>query len=72
MTTISDEFAAELVAKMRAEHGRRDELTGVQIDPIELLLLKLYDDLQNLKSGVSFLGVGGGIPPIRKVSDGQG
>ncbi len=67
--TISDEYAAELVAKMRADLERRDELTAeAPVDNRDLLLLKLYDDLQALKKGTAFLGVGSGIPPVRKVA----
>ncbi len=67
--SISDEFAAEIVAKMRAELERRDETTAeTPIDNRDLLLLKLYDDIQALKQGTAFLGVGGGIPPVRKVA----
>lgn len=65
--TISDEFAAEIVARMRAEIERRDELTAeTPVDPRDLLLLKLYDDLQGLTKAMAFLG--GGIPPVRKVA----
>lgn len=68
MTSISDEFAAELVAKMRADHEARDELTGGEpIDPRDLLILKLYDDLQAMKKGTAFLGVGNGIKPVQRV-----
>ena len=64
---ISDDYAAEIVAKLRAAIERRDELTAVTtVDPRDLLLLKLYDDLQALTKATSFLG--GGIPPIRKVA----
>lgn len=65
--TISNEFAAEIVAKMRADIERRDELTAeTPVDPRDLLLLKLYDDLQGLTKATAFLG--GGIPPVRKVA----
>ena len=68
MTTISDEFAAEIIQQMRAHIESRDELTGAApIDPRDLLILKLYDDLQALKKGTAFLGVGGGIPPVTRV-----
>lgn len=63
--TISDEFAAELVAKMRADYGTRDELTADPIDLRDLLILKLYDDLQALTKSVAFLG--GGIKPVQRV-----
>ncbi len=66
---ISDEYAAELVAKMRAEIERRDETTAEgPVDPLHLMIIKLYDDIQALKRGTAFLGVGGGIPPVRKVA----
>lgn len=65
--TISNEFAAEIVAKMRADIERRDELTAeAPVDNRDLLLLKLYDDLQALTKATAFLG--GGIPPVRKVA----
>lgn len=67
MTIISPEFAAEIVAKMRADLERRDELTAeTPVDPRDLLLLKLYDDLQALTQATAFLG--GGIPPVRKIA----
>ena len=67
MTVISDEYAAELVAKLRADHEARDELTGGEpIDPRDLLLLKLYDDLQSLTKATAFLN--GGIPAVKRVS----
>ncbi len=65
--TISDEYAAEIVAKMRAELERRDETTAdAPVDPRDLLLLKLYDDLQALTKATAFLG--GGIQPPRRVN----
>lgn len=67
MTVISDDFAAEIVAKMQAALERRDELTAeAPADPRDLLLLKLYADLQALKGATAFLGAG--IPPVRKVA----
>lgn len=67
MTTISNEFAAEIVARMRADMAARDELTGASPpDPRDLLLLKLYDDLQALTKATAFLG--GGIKPVEKFS----
>ena len=67
MTVISNEYAAEIVAKMRVEHASRDELTGATPpDPRDLLLLKLYDDLQALTKAMGFLG--GGIVPPRRVN----
>ncbi len=69
MSVISDEFAAEIVARMRADIERRDETTAEgPVDNNTLLLLKLYDDIQALKRGTAFLGVGGGIPAVRKVA----
>ncbi len=66
---ISDEYAAEIVAQMRAEIERRDETTADgPVDTLPLLLLKLYDDIQALKRGTAFLGVGTGIPAVRKVA----
>jgi hypothetical protein len=65
MTVISDEYAAELVAKMRAAHESRDELTADPIDPRDLLILKMWDDLKALEKAMSFLG--GGIKPVRSV-----
>lgn len=64
---ISNEFAASIVAQMRAEIEKRDVLTGAAVDNRDLLLLKLYDDLQALTKAMAFLG--GGIPPlaVRKV-----
>ena len=64
---ISNEFAAEIVAKMRSDIERKDPLTGGEpTDPRDLLLIKLYDDLQSMKRGTAFLGVGG-IKPVQKV-----
>lgn len=66
MTTISNEFAAELIAKLRAGIDTRDELTAADpVDPCILLILKLYDDLQALTKATAFLG--GGIPAVTKV-----
>ena len=65
--TISPEYAAEIVAKMRADLDRRDELTAeTPVDPRDLLLLKLYDDLQALTNATAFLG--GGIPGVKRVT----
>lgn len=66
MTTISDDYAAELVANLRASIEGRDELTGAEPPDVrDLLILKLYDDLQALTKATAYLG--GGIPPVRKV-----
>lgn len=68
MSIISNEYAAELVAKLRADIDSRDETTAeTPADPRDLLLIKLYDDLQALTKATAFLG--GGIPPVHKVSD---
>lgn len=65
--TISNEYAAEIVAKMRAGLESRDELTGATpVDPRDLLILKLYDDLQALTKAMSFMG--GGIKPTVRVN----
>lgn len=69
MTNISNDFAAELIAKMRAEIDSRDETTAdTPVDPRDLLILKLWDEVQDLKKGTAFLGVGGGIKPVERVS----
>lgn len=66
MTTISNDFAAELIAKMRAQIDSRDELTAeTPVDPRDLLILKLYDDLQALTSATAFLN--GGIKSPTRV-----
>lgn len=68
MSTISNEFAAELIAKLRAGVESRDELTAdTPIDPCVLLILKLYDDIEAIKKGTAFLGVGGGIKAPTRV-----
>lgn len=68
MSIISDEFAAEIVGKMRAGLAQRDEtVTIVPSDPEALLLIWLYDQIESLKKGTAFLGVGGGIPQVKKV-----
>lgn len=65
MTVISNDFAAELIAKLRAGVESRDELTAdTPIDPCVLLILKLYDDLQALTKATAFLGAG--IPPVTR------
>lgn len=69
MTTVSNEYAAELVAKLRTEIESRDELTGAApVDPRDLLILKLYDDLQALTAATAFLG--GGIKPVTRAQSG--
>lgn len=65
--TISPEYAAEIVTKLRAKVESRDELTAeTPIDERDLLLLRLYDDLQALTKAMSFMG--GGIQPPRRVN----
>lgn len=67
MTTISNEHAAEIVAKLRTAIDSRDELTAeTPVDPRDLLLLKLWDDLQALTQATSFLG--GGIKPPTRIA----
>lgn len=67
MTTISNEYAAEIVANMRAALAGRDEtVTETPPDPRDLLLIKLYDDLQALTKATAFLG--GGIKAPVKVN----
>lgn len=67
MTGISNEFAAELVANLRAEIDARDETLATEpANPRDLLLIKLYDDLQALTQATAFLG--GGIKPPTRVS----
>lgn len=67
MTVITDDYAAELVAKMRADIERRDELTAeAPVDPRDLLLLKVYDNLKQLEKAMAFLG--GGIKPVRAIN----
>lgn len=67
MSTISNDFAADIVASLRKNVETRDELTATSpIDLRDLLLIKLYDDLQALTKATAFLG--GGIIPVRKVS----
>lgn len=66
MTTISNEFAAELIDKLRAQVESRDEtLAETPADPRDLLILKLWDDLEQMKKATGFLGVG--IKPVTRV-----
>lgn len=68
MTTsiITNEYAAEIVAKLRTQIEARDETTAeTPVDTRDLLLIKLYDDLQTLTKAMSFLG--GGIKPVQRV-----
>ncbi len=63
---ITDDYAAELVAKLRASTQRTDEIGAtIPADPRDLLILKLYDDLKALTKSMSFLG--GGIRPTRAI-----
>lgn len=67
MTAITDSYAAELIAKLRADTTRTDEIGApLPVDPRDLLLIKMYDDLQALTKAMGFLG--GGIRPTRVVS----
>ncbi len=67
MSTISDDYAAELIAKIRADTERTDEIGApVPVDPRDLLLIKLYDDLKALEKNMGFLG--GGIKPTVRVN----
>lgn len=66
---ISNEYAEEIVANLRAVTEGSDELTGGEPpNPRDLLLLKLWDELQAVKAGTAFLGVGGGIKPVTKIA----
>lgn len=67
MQIISDERAAEIVASLKAKIERIDPVTGGAIDPYDLLVIKLYEDVQALKKGTAFLGVGSGIPAVQRV-----
>lgn len=63
--TISNDYAAEIVANMKAALERRDETTAESPPDVrDLLLIKLYDDLQDLTKSMSFLG--GGIKPVTR------
>ena len=65
--TISNEFAAELVASLRAKIESRDEtVADTPADPRDLLILKLWDDMQQLRAATSFLN--GGIRPVQRVA----
>lgn len=67
MPVISDDYAAEIVTKLRADHESRDLVTGGEPpDPRDLLLLKMYDDLAALQKAMSFLG--GGIKPVTRAN----
>lgn len=69
MTSITDSYAAELIAKLRADTQRTDEIgSPLPVDPRDLLILKLWDDLQTMKKGTAFLGVGAGIKPVTRVN----
>lgn len=63
---ITNEYAAELVEKLRTAVESRDETIAERAaDPRDLLLIKLYDDLQALTKAMSFMG--GGIKPVQRV-----
>lgn len=65
--TISNEFAAEIVANLRAALESRDETTATEPPNVrDLLLVKLWDDLHALTNATAFLG--GGIKPTQKVN----
>lgn len=65
--TISNDFAAEIVANLRAALESRDETTATEPPNVrDLLLVKLWDDLQALTNATAFLG--GGIKPTQKVN----
>lgn len=63
MPPITDEYAAELVAEL--ERPYRSGVIGelVTADPKELLILKLYAEVQALKKSIAFLG---GIQPMTR------
>lgn len=68
MTTaiITNEYAAEIVEKLRAQINARDETTAeTPVDTRDLLLIKLWDDLQALTKATAFLN--GGIPAVQRV-----
>lgn len=65
MAIISNEYAAEIVARMRADIEKRDESVATEpVDVRDLLILKLYDDIQGLTNATAFLG--GGIRPVTR------
>lgn len=65
MPIISNDYAAEIVANLKAALAGRDETTATEPpDPRDLLLIKLYDDLRALTQATAFLG--GGIKPVVK------
>lgn len=64
--TVSNQYAAELIEGIRADIESRDELTGADpVNPRDLLLVKLWDDLQALTKAMAFMG--GGIQPVQRV-----
>ena len=66
MTTISDTYATELIAKLRADTERTDEIGApVAVDPRDLLILKLWDDLKALQNGTAHIW--GGIKGVQRV-----
>ena len=61
---ISDEYAAELVANMQGYHAQSPHLTGViETDYRDLLILKLWSEVQSLKAATAFFG---GIKPVQR------
>lgn len=63
---ISDVAAARLVDQLRAAIDSRDETTAeTPADPRDVLIVKLYDDLQALTKATAFLN--GGIQPVQRV-----
>ncbi len=59
---VSDEFAAELVAKVAAGASAQAAADWGNADPRDLLILKLWAKVQALEGATGFLG--GGIKPI--------
>lgn len=60
---VTDEQAKEIADELRARNS------GSISNSEDMFLLKLYDDIQDIKKamgGLSFLGVGGGIKPVTK------
>lgn len=66
MIVISDDYAAELIGKLRAQTERTDEIGApLPVDPRDLLILKLWDDLKTLQKGTAHIW--GGIKPTRSI-----
>lgn len=67
MTVISNDYAAVLIAYLRAQVEARDETVDpTPADPRDLLILKMWDDLQQMRAATSFLN--GGIKPVTRVA----